>query len=59
MLCPWRYVLREDGGLLRKQFLCGKKQHGSRGPNSNEDGGSRERKGFMVKVWWAELEQEE
>ena len=23
------------------------------------NGGSRERKGFMVKVWWAELEQEE
>jgi len=57
--CPWRYVLREDGRLLRKQFLSGKKQHGSRGSNSRGDGGRRERKGFMDKKWWSELEQEE
>jgi len=31
----------------------------SHGPNSRGDGGSRETKGFMVKVWWAQLEQEE
>ena len=53
------YVVRGDGECCESSFCVVKNYTRSRGPNSNEGGGSRERKGFMVKVWWAELEQEE
>ena len=59
LLRSWSLVRSARLGTASKKSSFVVKNAGHASQFVGGGGGSRERKGFMVKVWWSGLEQEE